>query len=157
VRSAQPDPDPDFADAGIDAWRALQAVLSEPLQSFLAPEPLRLLDELRSDETPHQRREEIGLRLNQMGDPRRGVGVDAAGLPDLVWVDIPAGQVTLETEPPETFAVATFRSPSTRSPGGNIALSSMPPMAIAIRAGGTGSSTKISRAPKAGVLPTTRR
>jgi formylglycine-generating enzyme required for sulfatase activity len=107
--SAQPDPDPDFADTGIDAWRALQAVLSEPLRSFLAPEPLRLLDELRADATPHQRREEIGLRLNQMGDPRRGVGVDAAGLPDLVWVDIPAGQVTLETEPPETFAVATFQ------------------------------------------------
>ena len=101
--------DADFTDAGIDAWRALQAVLNEPLQGFLAPEPLRLLDELRSDDTPHQRREEIGLRLNQMGDPRRGVGVDAAGLPDLVWVDIPAGQVTLETDPPETFAVSSFR------------------------------------------------
>jgi hypothetical protein len=71
--------DADFADAGIDAWRALQAVLGEPLQSFLAPEPLRLLDELRSDDTPHQRREEIGLRLNQMGDPRHGVGLNAAG------------------------------------------------------------------------------
>jgi formylglycine-generating enzyme required for sulfatase activity len=32
-----------------------------------------------------------------MGDPRRGVGLDANGLPDIVWVDIPAGQVTLET------------------------------------------------------------
>nr|WP_291992030.1 formylglycine-generating enzyme family protein [Candidatus Accumulibacter sp. ACC003] len=99
----------DFADAGIDAWRALQAVLSEPLRSFLAPEPLRLLDELRSDDTPQQRREEIGLRLNQMGDARRGVGVDAAGLPDLVWVEIPASQVNLETEPLETVPVHTFR------------------------------------------------
>jgi hypothetical protein len=101
--------DADFADAGIDAWRTLQATMSEPLRSFLAPEPLRLLDELRSDDTAQQRREEIGLRLNQMGDPRRGVGVDAAGLPDLVWVDIPAGEVTLETEPPETVAVHAFR------------------------------------------------
>ncbi|WP_169071986.1 nSTAND1 domain-containing NTPase [Candidatus Accumulibacter contiguus] len=101
--------DADFADTGLDAWRALQGVLSEPLQGFLAPEPLRLLDELRSDETPHHRREEIGLRLNQMGDPRRGVGLGANGLPDIVWVDIPAGQVTLATEPPETFAVHAFR------------------------------------------------
>jgi hypothetical protein len=101
--------DPDFADAAIDAWHTLQAVLSEPLQSFLAPEPLRLLDELSSDDTPHQRREEIGLRLNQMGDPRRGVGLNAAGLPDLVWINIPAGEVTLETKLPETFAVSAFQ------------------------------------------------
>lgn len=101
--------DADFADAGIAAWRSLEGVLGEPLQSFLAPEPLRLLDELHSDETPHHRREEIGLRLNQMGDPRRGVGVDAKGLPDFLWVDIPAGQVTLETRPPDTFAVRPFR------------------------------------------------
>ncbi len=99
----------DFADAGIDASRSLAGVLSEPLQGFLFPEPLRLLDELRSDDTPHHRREEIGLRLNQMGDPRRGVGVDREGLPDFLWVDVPAGQVNLETEPPAAFAVQPFR------------------------------------------------
>ena len=101
--------DGDFTDAGIDAWCALQGRLSEPLASFLDPEPLRLLAELASDETAHHRREEIGLRLNQMGDPRRGVGLDTASLPDIVWVDIPAGEVTLETEPPETFPVVAFR------------------------------------------------
>ncbi len=101
--------DPDFADAGIDAWRSLEGVLDEPLRSFLAPEPLRLLAELCADDTPHHRREEIGLRLNQMGDPRRGVGVAADGLPDIVWVDIPAGEVTLESDQRETFAVHPFR------------------------------------------------
>ncbi|MCM8663059.1 SUMF1/EgtB/PvdO family nonheme iron enzyme [Accumulibacter sp.] len=101
--------DPDFADSGIDAWRSLQSKLHEPLQSFLAPEPLRLLDELLFDETPHHRREEIGLRLNQMGDPRRGVGLDRQGLPDIVWIDIPGGEATLESEQHETFAVHPFR------------------------------------------------
>ena len=101
--------DADFADAGIAAWRSLAGVLSEPLRTFLAPEPLRLLDELHSDETPHHRREEIGLRLDQMGDPRCGVGVDGENLPEFFWVDIPAGQVTLEIEPSETFAVRPLR------------------------------------------------
>lgn len=108
--TAQPDDDfANFVDTGITAWRSLESVLAEPLQSFLAPEPLRLLAELKSDATPHHRREEIGLRLNQMGDPRHGVGLDGKGLPDLAWVDIPAGQVTLETDPPETFVVHPFR------------------------------------------------
>ena len=101
-------PDPDFADAGIDAWRSLEGGLREPLKSFLAPEPLRLLAELESDTTPQHRREEIGLRLNQMGDPRRGVGLDTAGLPDIVWVDIPGGKVILESDQHETFAVHPF-------------------------------------------------
>ncbi|KFB76263.1 hypothetical protein [Candidatus Accumulibacter cognatus] len=44
--------DPDFADSGIDAWRALAGQLDEPLVSFLDAEPLRLLAELESDTTP---------------------------------------------------------------------------------------------------------
>lgn len=100
--------DADF-DAGIAAWRSLAGVLGEPLQGFLAPEPLPLLDDLLSDETPHHRREEIGLRLSQMGDPRRGVGVDAKGLPEFLWLEIPAGQVTLKTHPAKSLAVRPFR------------------------------------------------
>jgi hypothetical protein len=102
-----PNADPDFTDDGLHAWRALEAALGEPLRSFLAPEPQRLLEELKTDATPHHRREEIGLRLNAMGDPRQGVGLDARGLPDFAWVDIPAGQVTLETG--DTFPVGPFR------------------------------------------------
>ncbi len=101
--------DPDFADPGIAIWRTLEARLPEPSRSFLRPEPLALLEELNSDDTVHQRREEIGLRLNQLGDPRRGVGLDDAGLPDIAWIDVPAGEVTLKTDSSERFAVEPFR------------------------------------------------
>ncbi|BDI04975.1 SUMF1/EgtB/PvdO family nonheme iron enzyme [Sphaerotilus microaerophilus] len=104
-----PQTDPAFTDPGIHAWRALEADLPEPLRSFLAPEPLRLLEELKTDACPHQRREEIGLRLNQMGDPRRGVGLTSKGLPDIEWIDVPAGRVTLNTRPPMAFDVEPFR------------------------------------------------
>jgi hypothetical protein len=104
--------DADVIDPSITTWRMLEAKLSEfdpPLRSFLRPEPLELLDELNADDTPHQRREEIGLRLNQIGDRRRGVGVDEAGLPDIGWIDIPAGEVTLETTPRHWFRIKPFR------------------------------------------------
>jgi len=104
-----PDPD-DFCDPGIAAWRTLEDSLDNILHRFLRPEPLRLLDELASDSTQHHRREEIGLRLNQMGDPRRGVGLTAAGLPDIVWVDITAGgEVQLEGKATEVFTVKPLR------------------------------------------------
>ena len=95
-----PSPDADVADSGIATWEILKAKLPEskpPLRSFLHPEPLALLEELNSDETPQQRREEIGLRLNQLGYWRRGIGLNNTGLPDIMWIDIPAGEVTLET------------------------------------------------------------
>jgi hypothetical protein len=102
--------DPDFCDPGIAAWHRLAANLDKTLHRFLRPEPLLLLDELASDETPHHRREEIGLRLNQMGDPRRGVGLTSAGLPDIVWIDIPGGgEVTLEGRATEAFTVKPLR------------------------------------------------
>ncbi len=104
-----PASDPDFPDSGIATWRILEPRLSEPLRGFLYPEPLVLLDELSADDTPHQRREEIGLRLNQLGDPRRGIGLDANGLPDIVWIDILPGEVTLETESKDHFQVPRFR------------------------------------------------
>jgi formylglycine-generating enzyme required for sulfatase activity len=94
-----PPPDPDYADTGIAVWRMLQDQLPDtPLKQLLYPEPLALIDELGTDNTPNQRREEIGLRLNQMGDPRRCVGLDDAGLPDISWIAVPAGEVTLEIE-----------------------------------------------------------
>ena len=106
----EPQTDPDFTDTGIHAWRALETDLREPLRSFLYPEPLRLLDELATDDTPHYRREDIGRRLNAMPDLRRGVGLDAQGLPDIVWESIaPGGLVTLETEPPLQREVEPFR------------------------------------------------
>ncbi|MCB1909750.1 MAG: SUMF1/EgtB/PvdO family nonheme iron enzyme [Rhodocyclaceae bacterium] len=108
IHQIEPRRDPDFIDPGIAAWRALEATLDEPLKSFLQPEPLRLLAELSSDDTPHNRREDIGRRLDQMGDPRRGVGLDEQGLPDIAWIEIPAGEVTLESDPPSSFPVTAF-------------------------------------------------
>ena len=61
-------------------WRILEAHGLDPtLRDFLYPEPFALIEELGFDETPHHKREEVGLRLNQMGDPRRGVGLNADG------------------------------------------------------------------------------
>lgn len=99
--------DADFSDPAIVVWNLLESQLEPPLRQFLYPEPLRLFEELNGDNTSHQRREEIGLRLNQMGDPRRGVGLDEQGLPDITWIDIPAGEVTLETG--DHFQFAGFR------------------------------------------------
>jgi len=81
------------------------------LRRFLHPEPLALLDELNTDDTPHHRREEIGLRLNQLGDPRRGVGLDENGLPDIAWIEVPPARhpVTLETKSKDSFPVPGFR------------------------------------------------
>ncbi|MCE7914182.1 MAG: DUF4062 domain-containing protein [Nitrosomonas sp. PRO4] len=103
---------PDFSDPMITLWQQLEKQMQEPLRQFLHPEPLALLEELNTDETPHQRREEIGLRLNQFGDPRRGIGLDEHGLPDIVWIDIPAGEITFTTIEPESgylFQIPRFR------------------------------------------------
>jgi hypothetical protein len=107
-----PSANADVADLGIAIWQILEAKLPKskpPLRSFLRPEPLELLEALSSDDTPQQRREEIGLRLNQLGDRRRGVGLTDAGLPDIAWIDIPAGEVTLETVSQDWFQVKPFR------------------------------------------------
>ncbi|HRB98310.1 MAG TPA: SUMF1/EgtB/PvdO family nonheme iron enzyme, partial [Nitrosomonas sp.] len=106
---ASPAPAADFSDSGIATWRVLEPQLLESLRHFLTPEPLALLDELSTDDTSHHRREEIGLRLNQLGDPRRGAGLNEKGLPDIVWINIPAGEVTLKTESQEHFTVPPFR------------------------------------------------
>ena len=104
-----PDRDPEFIDPGIATWRVVEPLLAErPLRHFLYPEPLALLDELHTNDMPHHRREEIGLRLNQLGDPRRGIRLDENGLPDIVWIDIPPGAVTLKDES-QARMVPSFR------------------------------------------------
>jgi formylglycine-generating enzyme required for sulfatase activity len=73
---------------------------------FLIPEPDWLLAELLCSNTDHARREDIGLRLAQIGDPRPGVGV-VDGLPDILWRDIPGGEV--DVEDPGRVRVEPFR------------------------------------------------
>jgi hypothetical protein len=84
--------DPEFTDPGIHAWRALQGRLDEALRSFLRPEPLALLEELRGR---HFAGAPGGYRPSpqQLPDPRKGVGLDARGVPDIAWetVDVPEG------------------------------------------------------------------
>ena len=111
-----PPPDPAYTDSGISVWRELQLQLQHlPLKDFLYPEPLLLIDELANDKTGYQRREEIGLRLDQLNDPRRGVGLDDAGLPEIAWIAVPAGEVGLEVTlggwaaPTESVRIQPFR------------------------------------------------
>ncbi len=78
-------------------------------RDFLGPldrEPMRAaLDE---PTTTHEQRAIIGVRLSLLGDPRPGVGLRADGLPDIVWCEVPGGEVTLE-EDAGTFTVEPFR------------------------------------------------
>jgi hypothetical protein len=56
----------------------------------------------------HLQRAIIGVRLALLGDPRPGVGLRADGLPDLVWCEVPGGEVTLE-ENAGAFTVEPFQ------------------------------------------------
>jgi len=44
----------------------------------------------------HEARASAGVRLALLGDQRKGVGLDADGVPDIDWVDIDGGDVTIE-------------------------------------------------------------
>ncbi|HEY1915729.1 MAG TPA: SUMF1/EgtB/PvdO family nonheme iron enzyme [Streptosporangiaceae bacterium] len=48
-----------------------------------------LLSELTDETIPSARRLEIGDRLATMGDHRKGIGLDAGGVPDVVWCQLP--------------------------------------------------------------------
>jgi len=58
---------------------------------FARPEQEHLLDELRDIDVTHVRRDAIGQRLQDLGDPRPGVWPREDGLPDIEWcfVDVP--------------------------------------------------------------------
>jgi hypothetical protein len=80
-----------LAEAGL-----LQDLERDPaMGDFLTPEAERLLAELLCHDTDHGRREDIGLRLAEIGDPRRGLGV-IDGVPDIFWCPVPAGEVVIE-------------------------------------------------------------
>lgn len=91
--------DTDYADTTLAAWHVIEKRLGKKaLCEFLLPEPLQLLAELDSNATTHQRREEVGLRLAQLGDPRHGVGLDSSGLPRHDWVNVLGGDVTIDAQ-----------------------------------------------------------
>lgn len=68
--------------------------LSPELQRFLRPQEI-LLERLNHDECSHQERLVIGQKLAEFVDTRPGVGVKD-GLPDIIWIEIPGGQVKLK-------------------------------------------------------------
>lgn len=53
--------------------------------------PTNLIEKLQQKETKPEKRLWVGDCLNALGDPRKGVGVNDNGLPDIDWVDIPKG------------------------------------------------------------------
>lgn len=77
------------------------------VQSPPNPEVERLLAELDRPETRPERRLAIGDRLAELGDPRPGVGLDARGIPDIEWVEIPGGPF-LYGENKKTRELPTF-------------------------------------------------
>jgi formylglycine-generating enzyme required for sulfatase activity len=85
----------------------LQPTLSATVQAFSRPEAERLLEEIDNPATSHQRRASIGDRLADIGDPRPGVGLTSAGLPEFVWLPVPGGEITLEDNA-GTFTVQPF-------------------------------------------------
>ena len=85
----------------------LEELEREPeVASFLTPESQWLLAELLCSGVEPVQREEIGLRLAQIGDPREGVGV-LEGTPVIRWCPVPAGEVRIEGH--GLFVVKPFR------------------------------------------------
>ncbi len=87
--------------------RAEPAVIPpRPPVATPAPKPEQLLRELTDLATTHQRRRDIGHRLNQIGDTRPGVGVRPDGTPDIKWLLVaPGGSLKIKEQ---TYQVQPF-------------------------------------------------
>ena len=73
----------------------LATLESDPAAAdFLTPEADWLLAELLCSRTDHDQREDIGLRLAEIGDPRAGVNV-VDGSPHIRWCAVPPGEVDI--------------------------------------------------------------
>ncbi len=75
----------------MDMLERQQPKLNEVEKAFARPEQAHLLDEIADVDILHQRREVIGLRLYELGDPRPDIGLRKDGLPHIEWcyVDVP--------------------------------------------------------------------
>lgn len=97
-----------------EALRPMVADLSRNERDFLGPIDVEgMLAELALLETTHKRRLLIGERLDVLGDPRRGVGVNTEGTPDIDWCGVPGGDVSvlILSDPNNAFSeVADTRS-----------------------------------------------
>ncbi len=66
--------------------------------AFLMPESERLLRELNQVDLPHKRRLDIGNRLGQIGDKRKGISI-ADGKPQFEWCKVSSqGEIVVNTK-----------------------------------------------------------
>ncbi len=79
---------------------------------LVTPEQRELLDVMLDPNVPPPQRAEAGRTLAELGDPRPGVGLRDDGLPDIDWVEIPAGEFIFGDESegngPQTLTLPTF-------------------------------------------------
>jgi hypothetical protein len=76
-----------------------EVALSPAEAEFLGPiDPAAMLAELARPETSHRRRALIGERLDTLADPRRGIGADADGTPDIDWCAVSGGEASIEVK-----------------------------------------------------------
>jgi len=67
-----------------------------------------LLNEINDHHTSHQRRRDIGDRLDEIGDTRPGVGVREDGLPEIVWLPVAPGGIMGTSWGSDTLTVSPF-------------------------------------------------
>jgi len=89
------------------ALRRFKKTPSAQLQTMMHPQDM-LIERLDDASLSHEDRLLIGQKLCEFGDPRPGVGLNANGLPDIVWIEIPGGTTKLERAGPAS-SVKPFR------------------------------------------------
>ena len=97
---ANPEPD-------ARAPTSAEVLITEPLtqvgpwlipRSRLNEEVSGILTALLDEHTEPERRRELGDQLANMGDPRKGTGLGAEGIPEIDWVAVPAGPFTYQDD-----------------------------------------------------------
>jgi formylglycine-generating enzyme required for sulfatase activity len=64
----------------------------------------KLIATIRDESVPPETRVEAGKALAKLGDPRPGVGLDGAGLPDIAWCAVPAGPFVMGSRAEDELA-----------------------------------------------------
>jgi len=81
--------------------------VTEAVRLYAAPQD-KLIERLQGDACSHHDRLKIGQYLAAFGDPRPGGGLTKDGLPNIVWIEVPGGRVSLEKNR-HVFKVKPFR------------------------------------------------
>ncbi len=88
-----------LAEIGVSQVRRCRGVGDERLTQ--ARQLLARLIELGDDALPARERAAAGITLGKLEDPRRGVALGGDGLPDIGWIEIPAGDFPMGNDKPE--------------------------------------------------------